>query len=77
VNIPFDILLTALLDYIVTQTFPMIDAPDSWFVKQFHHAFPFYVYAGLCGVLVLLVWRTMPETKGQSWGEIERSWQRR
>jgi hypothetical protein len=65
-----------LADYIVTQTFPIMDAKDSWFVKFFHHAFPFYVYAGFCGVLVLLVWRAVPETKGQSLEEIERSWRR-
>jgi len=63
-----------LADYAVTQTFPLFDAKDSWFVQQFHHAFPFYVYAGFCVVLVLLVWRAVPETKGQSLEEIERSW---
>lgn len=63
-----------LADYIVTQTFPLLDAKDSWFVRQFNHAFPFYVYAGFCVVLVLLVWRAVPETKGQSLEEIERSW---
>lgn len=65
-----------LADYIVTQTFPLLDAKDSWFVRQFNHAFPFYVYAGFCVVLVLLVWRAVPETKGQSLEEIERNWRR-
>jgi len=65
-----------LADYVVTQTFPLLDAKGSWFVREFNHAFPFYVYAGFCGVLVLLVWRVVPETKGQSLEEIERSWRR-
>jgi MFS family permease len=65
-----------LADYIVTQTFPLLDAKDSWFVREFNHAFPFYIYAGFCVVLVLLVWRAVPETKGQSLEEIERSWRR-
>jgi SP family xylose:H+ symportor-like MFS transporter len=63
-------------DYIVTQTFPMMDAKDSWFVRHFNHAFPFYTYAAFCVVLIIVVWRFVPETKGRSLEEIERSWQR-
>jgi sugar porter (SP) family MFS transporter len=61
-------------DYAVTQTFPMMDAQGSWFVKHFNHAFPFYTYALFCVALVLVVWRLVPETKGRSLEEIERSW---
>jgi sugar porter (SP) family MFS transporter len=64
-------------DYAVTQTFPMMDAKDSWFVAHFNHAFPFYVYAVFCVALVLVVWRLVPETKGRSLEEIERSWSRK
>jgi sugar porter (SP) family MFS transporter len=63
-----------LADYVVTQTFPLLDAKDSWSVKVFNHAFPFYAYAAFCVLLVLLVWHAVPETKGQSLEEIERSW---
>jgi sugar porter (SP) family MFS transporter len=63
-------------DYAVTQTFPIMDAPDSWLVAQFHHAFPFYVYAAFCVALVLVVWRFVPETKGRSLEEIEGFWQK-
>ena len=63
-------------DYIVTQTFPIMDAKDSWFVKQFNHAFPFYIYAVFCLILILLVWKAVPETKGRSLEEIDRSWKR-
>jgi sugar porter (SP) family MFS transporter len=44
-----------LADYAVTQTFPLMDAKESWFVKNFQHAFPFYIYAIFCGVLLLIV----------------------
>jgi sugar porter (SP) family MFS transporter len=63
-----------MADYAVTQTFPILDARDSWFVREFHHAFPFYVYAAFCAVLVTVVWRLVPETKGRRLEEIERSW---
>ena len=61
-------------DYAVTQTFPMMDAKNSWFVAHFNHAFPFYAYAAFCAVLLLAVWRLVPETKGRSLEEIERNW---
>jgi len=63
-----------MADYGVTQTFPIMDAKDSWFVQQFNHAFPFYVYAVFCALLIVLVWRAVPETKGRSLEEIERRW---
>ncbi|MBM3854648.1 MAG: MFS transporter, partial [Verrucomicrobia bacterium] len=63
-------------DYVVTQTFPMMDAQGSWFVRHFNHAFPFYTYAAFCVVLIVVVGRFVPETKGRSLEEIERSWRR-
>jgi sugar porter (SP) family MFS transporter len=63
-----------MADYAVTQTFPMMDAKGSWFVQRFNHAFPFYIYAVFCLALILVLWRLVPETKGRSLEEIERSW---
>lgn len=63
-----------MADYAVTQTFPIMDAKDSWFVAHFNHAFPFYIYAFFCLVLILVVWRLVPETKGRSLEDIERFW---
>ena len=65
-----------LADYGVTQTFPMMDAPGSWFVARFNHAFPFYVYAVFCVALIAVLWSLVPETKGRSLEEIEQSWAR-
>ena len=64
-------------DYLVTQTFPIMDAKGSWFVVHFNHAFPFYAYAAFCVVLVIVIWRLVPETKGRSLEEIEQSWARK
>ena len=63
-------------DYAVTQTFPMMNDKDSWFVAHFNHAFPFYVYAAFCAVLVAVVCWGVPETKGRSLEEIEGRWKR-
>jgi sugar porter (SP) family MFS transporter len=63
-----------MADYAVTQSFPIMDAKGSWFVAEFNHAFPFYAYAVFCAVLIILVWKGVPETKGKTLEEIEQSW---
>jgi sugar porter (SP) family MFS transporter len=65
-----------IADYAVTQTFPMMDAKGTWFVEHFHHAFPFYTYAVFCVMLLMVVWRFVPETKGRSLEEIQQNWSR-
>jgi MFS transporter, SP family, xylose:H+ symportor len=51
-------------------------AENPWLLARFHQGFPFWVYAGFCVVLLLVVLRYVPETKGKSLEEIERSWSR-
>lgn len=63
-------------NFVVSQTFPMMDG-NAWLVARFNHAFPFYVYGGFCVLLVWVVWRWVPETKGRSLEEIDRSLGRR
>jgi len=63
-------------NFVVSQTFPMMDQHAA-LVARFHHAFPFYVYAAMCAVLVWVVARWVPETKGRSLEEIEQFWARR
>ena len=60
-------------NYVVSQTFPMMDE-NKWLVEKFHHAFPFWVYGAFCVVLVTFVWRFVPETKGKTLEEIEKHW---
>ena len=61
-----------LADYAVTQTFPILDQ-NPWLIGKFNHAFPFYVYAAFCVVLIAVMC-FVPETKGRSLEEIERAW---
>jgi SP family arabinose:H+ symporter-like MFS transporter len=63
-----------LADYAVTQTFPIMDKNEA-LISRFNHAFPFYVYAFFC-IVLLVVMNFVPETKGKSLEEIERSWHR-
>jgi MFS family permease len=60
-------------NYVVSQTFPMMER-SAWLVATFHNAFPFWLYALLCGAAMGFVWRFVPETKRKSLEEIERMW---
>jgi SP family xylose:H+ symportor-like MFS transporter len=61
-------------NYVVSQTFPILNE-NHFLLTIFHHAFPFWLYAGFCAVMVVFVYRAVPETKGKSLEEIERVWQ--
>ena len=63
-----------LANFAVTQTFTIMDQ-CAWLLARFQHAFPFYVYAGFC-VVLLAVMCFVPETKGKSLEQIEAVWQR-
>jgi hypothetical protein len=60
-------------NFIVSQTFPMMDK-NPWLIQRFHHGFPFGIYAAFCVVLFAVMQFWVPETKGKSLEEIERSW---
>lgn len=60
-------------NWVVSQTFPMMD-DNPWLINKFHHGFPFWLYGTMCLVLIIFVWRVVPETKGKSLEEIELFW---
>lgn len=62
-------------NFVVSQTFPMLDK-NAYLVEKFNHGFPFFIYAAFCVVLVLVVTLGVPETKGRSLEEIEQHWLR-
>jgi len=63
-------------NYLVSQTFPMINE-SPWLVENFHHAAPFWLYALFCLVTIVFVVMFVPETKGKSLEEIEQMWRSR
>jgi SP family xylose:H+ symportor-like MFS transporter len=60
-------------NWLVSQTFPMLDEHPV-LVEKFNHGFTFWLYGAMCVILVLFVWRVVPETKEKSLEEIERLW---
>lgn len=65
-----------IANFVVSQTFPML-SENAWLVGHFNQAFPFWLYAFMCGITILFVWYFIPETKGQSLEEIEQMWDRK
>jgi sugar porter (SP) family MFS transporter len=64
-----------IANFVVSQTFPMLDQ-NPVLVGLFHHAFPFFFYAGFCAIEAVFVWRCLPETKNRSLEEIGASFLR-
>jgi SP family xylose:H+ symportor-like MFS transporter len=62
-------------NFVVSQTFPMMDE-NEWLIERYNHGFPFFIYAAFCVVLVLFMSTMVPETKGRTLEEIERTWTR-
>ena len=56
----------------MTQTFPIMDK-NAMLVARFNHAFPFYVYAFFCLVLLGVMF-FVPETKGKTLEQIGKFW---
>jgi len=62
-------------NYIISQTFPMMKE-SKWLLARFNQAFPYWLYGilGVAALIFLVVY--VPETKGKSLEEIERTWRR-
>ncbi len=58
---------------VISQTFPMMDK-NPWLIARFHHAFPFWLYGAFCIAAIVFVIAFVPETKGRTLEEIEKSW---
>jgi SP family xylose:H+ symportor-like MFS transporter len=62
-----------ITNLIVSWSFPMLD-DNNWLISLFHHGFAYWIYAIMCLIAVLFVWRIVPETKGKTLEQIEKLW---
>lgn len=61
-------------NFVVSQTFPMMNDHSSWLYQTYNGGFPFWLY-GVMGIFtVYFVYRWVPETKGKSLEQLESVW---
>lgn len=53
--------------FLVSQTFPML-------IERIGPSATFWIYGAMCVAAIVFAWRYIPETKGRSLEEIERTW---
>jgi SP family xylose:H+ symportor-like MFS transporter len=62
-----------ITNFIVSQTFPMMDG-STWLNRMFNHGFAYWLYAAGAILAALFVMRFVPETKGRTLEAIEQLW---
>jgi len=62
-----------LANSVVSQTFPMMDE-NQFLIEKFHRGFPFFIYGAMCIVLIFVMCRFVPETKGKSLKKKKKMW---
>ena len=60
-----------ITDLIISWSFPVLD-DNVWLTEKFHHGFTYWIYAIICLLAVIFVWRKVPETKGKTLEQIEK-----
>ena len=62
-----------IANFVVTQTFPILT--ENYYLKShFNGAFPFYLFALICLLSFLFVWKFVPETKNKTLEEMDQLW---
>lgn len=64
-------------NYLVSQTFPMMNAKSSYLHQAYHGGFPFWLYGVFGIVTIFFVAKWVPETKGKSLEELEQIWHKK
>ncbi|MFM2484463.1 sugar porter family MFS transporter [Celerinatantimonas yamalensis] len=68
------ILAQWVANYVVSQTFPIMNAKSGWVYQTFNGGFPFWLY-GVMGIFtIVFIYRWVPETKGRSLEQLEMLW---
>ncbi len=64
-----------IANLLISWTFPVLNESE-YLTRTFHHGFSYWIY-GVMGILAaLFVWRFVPETKGKSLEELEKTWRK-
>jgi SP family xylose:H+ symportor-like MFS transporter len=64
-----------ITDMIISWSFPVLDG-NAWLTGMFHHGFAYWLYALICFIAVIVVWKMVPETKGKTLENIEKLWKK-
>jgi SP family xylose:H+ symportor-like MFS transporter len=65
-----------LANLLVSTTFPMMN--DSTFLAtKFHNGFPYWIYAVMGVLSAIFMWKLVPETKGKTLEELEKTWKKK
>lgn len=62
-----------LFNGIVTYSFPVVNNSDLNRV-DFNGALSYFIFAAMCIATIIFIWKFVPETKGKTLEEIEKSW---
>lgn len=62
------------LNYLVSQTFPILMEEDSWYYQVSNGTFPYWIYGISCIVMLVFVIKFVPETKGKDLENIRAMW---
>ena len=65
-----------LFNAIVANTFPIVNG-STLNKDSFNGALPYFIFAALCLVTILFVWKMVPETKGKTLEEMDEFWAER
>ena len=64
-----------LANYFVSQTFPMVVESDVNKLQidggVWNNALPYFIFSGFIVIIILFVWKYVPETKGRTLEEME------
>jgi SP family xylose:H+ symportor-like MFS transporter len=62
-----------LASALITNIFPILNKSE-FNTLNFNGALPYLIFAFVCIVAILFVWRLVPETKGKTLEEMEQLW---
>ncbi|MBS3993054.1 MAG: sugar porter family MFS transporter [Bacteroidetes bacterium] len=65
------------LNYLVSQTFPILMDEESWYYQISNGTFPYWIYGISCIIMLIFVIKFVPETKGKDLQNIRALWNKK